>query len=318
MSSKWETFLRIFKLGHTNFWRNRWLTLGATLLMTLTLTMISVSLLLTFLLRDTAESIRSKIDLTLYFRDDTIADNRIVELANRISELPKVIAVEFVDKQKALAIFNRLAINEEIKKPVTSENNPLPRSIQVDTNDPDQIEGLISGIETVDTEKIICNGCASYSQNKETVNRLVSITRFAQRAGLFLSLFFGIIAIFNVLNIIRITIAARSDEIEIMRYVGASNMFVRGPFIIEGILYGLLGTIFTTVFVLAMTYLVSGYLAKGGSSGTSALSLLQIIGTDVYQYTLVHLWLLIGIQLAIGVILGVVVSMFCIRRYLRA
>lgn len=303
-----ESFGRIIKLGYVNFWRNRWLTLGATLLMTLTLIMISVSVVLSLMVRDTADVIRSKIDLVIYFRDDAVPDTSIITLGEQIKQLPNVLDVHFVTKQEALAIWNRLPFNENIKRPVTTDNNPLPRSLQVDTDNPDKIQAVVMAVEGLDTGKLICTECVSYAKNKDTVNRLVSVTKFVQRAGLFLSLFFGLIAIFNVLNIIRITITARSDEIEIMRYVGASNTFVRGPFIVEGILYGLLGTVMTTIFLLIIAKLVSPYI-------NVAFSVLNI---DFFGYIVRNLPSLVLLQLIVGVLLGTIVSVISIRRYLRA
>lgn len=314
MSSSWQSLVRIFRLGWNNFWRNRWLTLGATLLMTLTLTMISVSLLMTFLLRDTANNIRSKIDLTVYFRDDAVADAKIEELGTRISSAPNVESVRFINKTEALQIWNRLPINENIKKPVTATNNPLPRSLAIKTVNPDTIPTVVKSVEAADKDSLICSECVSYTQNKDTVNRLVSVTRFVQLGGLLLSLFFGIIAIFNVLNIIKITITARADEIEIMRFVGASNAFVRGPFVVEGVMYGLLATIVTTLFLVIISWVASSSL--NGSSG--ALAFFQLINIDLFQYLMNHFWILVFSQLAIGMLLGVVVSLFSLRRYLCA
>ncbi len=303
-----ETFGRIIRLGYTNFWRNRWLTLGATLLMTLTLIMISVSLVLSLIVRDLATTIRSKIDLTIYFRDDALPDSDITALGDRIKLQNGVAEVTFTDKRAALTIWNRLPINENIKRPVGESYNPLPRSLQIRSANPDNIQSLVETIAVEDSQKIVCDECVSYSKNKETVDRLLSITRFIQRAGLFLSLFFGLIAVFNVMNIIRITIGARSDEIEIMRYVGASNAFVRGPFIVEGILYGVLGTIFTTIFLLIIAKFVS----------PSVDTVFANFGVNFFQLILVNLWTLIGIQIAIGVLLGVIVSSISVRRFLKA
>lgn len=303
-----ETFGRIIRLGYVNFWRNRLLTLGATLLMTLTLIMISVSLVLGLVVRELATTIRSKIDLTIYFRDDAVPDSDITALGDRVRSQPTISEVIFVDKQAALTIWGRLPINESIKKPIGSSYNPLPRSLQIRSDDPDDIQGMIDIIEYQDRQELICDECVSYAKNKETVDRLLSITRFVQRAGLFLSILFGIIAVFNVLNIIRITINARSDEIEIMRYVGASNAFVRGPFIVEGILYGVLGTIFTTSFLVGISKVISPYIDRVFTS----------FGVNFFQLIIVNLWTLIGIQLAIGVLLGVIVSSMSIRKYLRA
>lgn len=303
-----ESAVRIIRLGYKNFWRNSWLTLGATLLMTLTLTMISASLILSYLVKDTVSIISSKIDIVIYFRDDAVPDEKLQALGTAMKKIPEVTETRFVNKAEALSIWNRLPINSDIKKPVTVENNPLPRSLEVKTVRPETIQTVVTQIAALDGEKIICSECVSYTKNKSTVDRLVSITRFVQRAGIGLSLFFGLIAIFNVLNIIRITIAARSDEIEIMRFVGASNSFIRGPFVIEGILYGLLGTLATTAFILGIAKLVSPYL-------NSAFTML---GINFYEYVVSMLPQLIGLQLGIGLVLGVIVSLISIRRYLRA
>lgn len=302
------TFFRVIKLGFNNFWRNHYLTLGATLLMTLTLTMISVSLILSLIVRDTASSISSKIDIAIYFRDDSIPDGKIAELETRIKTFPQVTQTRLINKEVALSIWGRLPINEQTKQSLSPSYNPLPRSIEIKIDSPENIERVVLAIEKADTDRIVCSECVSYGKNKEAVDRLISITRLVQRSGIFLSLFFGIIAVFNVLNIIRITIATRADEIEIMRYVGASNAFVRGPFIVEGILYGVLSTILTTVFILLITKLIAPYTLGGFS----------VLGIDFSKLVISNIWFLIAIQLGVGVVVGVVVSLISIRRYLKA
>lgn len=311
-----EALGRIVKLGFTNYWRNRWLTLGATLLMTLTLTMISVAVMISFMIRDTSQAIRSKISLSVYFRDDSLQDQKITDLMGRIKLIPGVTDVSYIDKSQALSIFKRLPINENIKQPVNSDFNPLPRSLEVKTNNVDDIQSVVNGIEQADTEKIVCQDCVSYAKNKEIVDNLVKGTRTAQQAGWLLSIFFGIIAIFNVYNIIRLTITARSDEIEIMRFVGASNAFIRGPFIVEGLLYGLIATLITTIFLPLITKIISIY--KDGGSLGSLGGAFSVLNTDLYGYVVSHLAVLVEIQLVIGVFLGIVVSLFSIRKYLHA
>lgn len=309
MSSSWVAVSRIVRLGWTNFWRNRWLTIGATLLMALTLMMVSVSLLLTLLVQDTADVVRQKIDLKIYFHDDTVGDDKIAALANRLKNQPNVESVKIIGKAEALALFNSSTdIEESIKKPLSVDNNPLPRTIQVGTSKSEEIPSIINGLKSIDTDQIICPTCISYLKNKDILDKFIANTRLVQRLGLFLSLFFGAIAIFNVMNIIRITISARSDEIEIMRYVGASNAFVRGPFIVEGILYGVFGTLLTTAFLLLGAGVATNYVQNA----------FAVLGGTLYSYIIHHFALLLGAQLAIGIGLGVIVSYFSIRKYLRA
>jgi len=316
MSSSFETLLRIIRLGYNNFWRNRWLTLGATLLMTLTLTMISVSLLISFMIRDTAAAVRSSINLTVYFRDDAVTDAQIDELATRIKQVPNVVGVTFVSKKEALGIFKRLPINTSVKDPITNEFNPLPRSLEIQTADVEQLQSTVTAIERSDSQKIICGECLSYTKNKEIVDQLIASTRTAQQAGWLLSGFFGLIAIFNVYNIIRLTIVARSDEIEIMRYVGASNAFIRGPFVVEGILYGVLGTVATSILLPLLSWIITKY--RGESGLTTLGSAFGVLNTNLYQYVMSHFGGILVLQLIVGVVLGVLVSVLSIRRYLRA
>ncbi|QQG49602.1 MAG: ABC transporter permease [Candidatus Berkelbacteria bacterium] len=316
MSSSWETLARVIKLGYNNFWRNRWLTLGATLLMTLTLVMISVSLLMTFMIRDTASAVRSSINLTIYFQVDAVADKDIEQLGKQIGQLPDVLDVTFITKNQALSIFKRLPINQNVKDPINEGFNPLPRSLEIATSDVEQIQSIVAQIEKLDSGKIICGECVSYTKNKDIVDQLISSTRTAQQAGWLLSGFFGLIAIFNVYNIIRLTIGARSDEIEIMRYVGASNSFVRGPFVVEGVLYGLLGTIATSALLPLLSYIITRY--RGNSGLTTLGSAFGVLNTDLYQYVMNHFWSLVALQLVVGVVLGILVSVLSVRRYLRA
>lgn len=306
------TLVRVIKLGLKNFWRNGWLTLGATLLMTLTLSMISVSLIMSITTNSAAEQIKSKIDLTIYFREDSVPDEQLLALGEALKKVEGVKEVKFVSKQQALQIFTTLPVNKDILEPLSSDNNPLPRSLQISTNSPEQIESVVSKLYSLDTQKVICSDCVSYSKNKDTIERLISVTRAIQQIGLLLSIFFGVIAVFNVYNIIKLTIISRRDEIEIMRFVGASNIFVRGPFIIEGVLYGLIATIFTTVF-LWLTALILSSLVKDNTA-SSALSLL---GIDLINQINNNLPLLVSVQLLIGIVLGSVVSSISIRKYLK-
>jgi cell division transport system permease protein len=312
-----ETLLRIIKLGYNNFWRNRWLTLGATLLMTLTLTMISVSLLISFMIRDTADAVRSSINLSIYFRDDTVTEETIASLSDRIRELPEVLSVSFVSKEDALGIFKRIpSINQDVKDPITTEFNPLPRSLEVEMVDVEEIRSTVQAVKAVDADGIVCDECVSYAKSKEIVDQLVASTRTAQQAGWLLSLFFGLIAIFNVYNIIRLTIVARSDEIEVMRYVGASNAFIRGPFVVEGILYGLLSTAIVTALLPLLSAIITTY--RGSVGITTLGGAFSILNTNLYEFVMSHIWVLLAVQLAVGVVLGVLVSVLSIRRYLRA
>jgi len=316
MSFSLLSLKRIIKLGWSNFWRNRTLTFGATLLMMLTLIMIGLSLLISYAVRDTSEIVRSKIGLTIFFRDDSLSDEKIKQLSSRLALVNGVESVTFVSKTDALAVFNRLKISEDIKKPLGEQFNPLPRSLEIRLSDVSNIEEIVNKIEQADHEKIICSDCLSYKKNKDVVDKLVAGTRLARQVGWTLSLLFGLIAIFNVSNIIRITISARSDELEIMRYVGASNWFVRGPFMVEGAICGLLGTVGASAILFLGAKLLTPYWES--SQQNSASAILSFMGVSLDQYLVNNMGMIILIQLAVGVVAGLLVSYLSVRRYLRA
>lgn len=316
MSSSVLSFKRVIKLGWANFWRNRSLTIGATLLMMLTLLMIGLSLLISYTVRDTSEIVRSRIGLTIFFREDSLSSEKINQLSSRIQTLKGVESITFVSKEDALGVFNRLKINEDIKKPLGSQFNPLPRSLEIKLNDVSNIEEVVADIEQQDSEKIICSDCLSYKKNKDVVEKLVTGTRLAQQIGWLLSILFGLIAIFNVSNIIRITINARADELEIMRYVGASNWFVRGPFMVEGVICGVLGTLGASAILYIGAKLLTPYWEA--SQQNSASAILSFMGVSLDQYMISNLGMIILVQLTVGVVVGLLVSYMSVRRYLRA
>ncbi len=304
-----RSLIRIIKLGLKNYWRHSWLTFGATLLMTMTLTMITVFFVLSFLVNDTVRLIKDKIDVAIYFRDDVVEDNAIIDLSKSIKKIDNVKNVEFISKNKALDIFGKLPLDSSIKDPITEDYNPLPRSIIIKTNDPEKIQAMVEKIKLVDNNSLICDTCFSNSaiKNKETEQKLSKFTSLVNKAGLALVGFFIVVAIVNVLNIIGISIRARSDEIEIMRYVGASSGFIQGPFMIEGILYGIFGTIITTVFILLIAKIAQPYFL-------GAFSIFEI---NLFNYVWGHIPRLIGIQAIIGVFSGIILSLISIRRFLK-
>lgn len=315
MSSNLTSFGRIIRLGGNNFWRNRWLTLGATLLMALTLMMVGVSLLISYAVKDASTSVRSKVGLTIFFREDSLPDATITSLAARIRNIPGVEEVSFTDKQRALGIFSRLKINEDIKKTITQDFNPLPRSLEIKLKDGQDLEQTVSAIERQDVSKSICSDCMSYKKNKEIVDKIIAGTMLIQKIGWLLSLFFGIIAIFNVYNIIRITIHARSDEIEIMRFVGASNWFIRGPFMTEGVICGFLGTLIASLLMISVAWGFSPYWEKSQANSFNAV--FSFLGTDLTSYVFSHIGMILTVQLLVGVVLGALVSLLSVRRYLK-
>lgn len=296
------TLYRIFKMSLVSFWRNRWLSLAATLIMFLTLLIVSIFVSILLITNKTTESIREKVDMTIYFNESTTKD-QIYAIQNILRSRSDVRNVEYVSKEKALDRWReRNRDNEKLRDIVSESDNPLPRSLEVKTNQPEDLEKIYSLVGSDDYKSFVKD--ISYRKNKDLIDRLVKITKLIKTVGWTLSAIFVLIAILIIYNTIRLTIFARSEEIEIMKLVGASDWYVRGPFIIEGIGYGILGTFFSAIiFGFAYRFTIPSAANYLGLSESSFFSL--------------SLPLIILLQFIVGFLLGIMCSMFAVKKYLR-
>ncbi len=302
---QWISISRIIKLGLTNFWRNRWLSLASTLIMTLTLLIITLFVVMTIVVGKTTDRIRSKIDVSVYFKDSATTQE-ISDLQQKIAARPDVKEVRYISKEEALDIWDQQQKNQRIKELVTAEENPLPRSLTIKTNNPDNLQQIVDYVSDPQFSNLIHK--VSYEDNKQIIDKLLAITSFIKKIGWLFSIVFIIASVLVILNTIRLTIFTRKDEIEIMRLVGASDRFIKVPFIIEGVVYGFLACILAQVVL---------WLAIGFVSPLTN----QYLGSEVTQnmisFFLGHFILIFLLQLLVGILVGIGCSLFSIRKYLR-
>jgi len=236
---KWESSYRIIKLGLTNFWRNRWLSFAATLIMTLTLLIISTFVILTLVIGKPTTSIRDRMDISVYFQDSASIE-QIVGLQRQIAARADVKEVKYISTEEALEKFKTQQQGKKVADLINPEENPLPRSLEIKAMVAEELDTINQFISQNQFQPIIHN--ISYQDNKKIIERLIAITSFIKEVGWLMSGVFVLISILVIMNTLRLTIFTRKDEIEIMRLVGASDAFVRLPFVIEGLLYGILAT----------------------------------------------------------------------------
>jgi len=299
------SFYRIVKTAFVSFWRNRWLSLAATLIMVLTLITISFFVSILFITNTTTETLRGKVDMSVYFEDSTSKD-QIFALQNLLLERSDIKSVEYISKEKALEQWReRHKDDEKIRDVVTESENFLPRSLAIKTSQPEDLEKINDLLNSVDYKPLIKENGVSYKKNKDVIDRLVKITSFVKLLGWNLSLIFVLISILIIYNTIRLTIFARSGEIEIMRLVGASDWYVRGPFIIEGMGYGLLAAIVSSFFYYSAYRLAVPDIER-------YLGLTNLTG----NYLGISPWLILFLQFGVGIALGTFCSVIAIRKYL--
>lgn len=302
----WIPITRITKLGLTNFWRNRWLSLASTLVMTLTLIIISMFVIMTIVINKTTDRIKAKMDVTVYFIDSATTED-IADLQQKLAARSDVKEVQYVSKEEALAIWQENQKNQHIKELITADENPLPRSLSVKATDPANLNNVATYLESEDFSSIIHK--ISYEENKVIIDKLLAITSFIKKVGWLFSSIFIIVSILVILNTIRLAIFTRKDEVEIMRLVGASDRFIKVPFIVEGTLYGFIACILTLILMTIGIYIIIAPLVTRylGEAVTENLKL----------FFNTHILSIILLQFFVGIAIGVGCSLFSIRKYLK-
>jgi len=302
----WISVSRITNLGLTNFWRNRWLSLASTLVMTLTLLIISMFVVMTIVINKTTDRIKAKMDITVYFKDSATTEE-ISDLQEKLATRADVKEVQYISKEEALQIWQERQKNQRIRELVTSSENPLPRSLAIKATDPENLNNIADYVASDDFQPIVHK--ISYEENKVIIDKLLAITSFIKKMGWLFSIIFIIVSILVILNTIRLAIFTRKNEVEIMRLVGASDRFIRVPFIVEGTLYGLLACI------LALALMYIGVFAILSPLTNQYLG--QTVTENMKTFFASHLAWIFLLQFLVGIIIGVGCSMFSIRKYLK-
>lgn len=248
--------------------------------------------------------LQEKVDISVYFGEDVLPED-IWEVESEISRIPEVKGVEYVSREQALEKF----IERHRDDPVLMESltevgyNPFLASLNIKAWQVSQYEQVTNFLETGPFRNLIDK--VDYYQRKPVIEKVFSITSGINKVGIFFSIIFGAIAILVAFNTIRIAIYNSSEEISIMRLVGASNWFVRGPFLIQGAIVGFIATLITLIITFGICYGLD--------------SKIRVIAPEISIFSLFlsNFWTLILIQLATGIGLGVLSSFVAIRKYLR-
>jgi cell division transport system permease protein len=300
-------FKRIVKAGFLNFTRNSLVSWAAVLVMTITLSVITTIILLQVILHSSLSQIKDKVDVAIYFNTG-VSEDKILSFKESLEKVPEVDSIVYTSADEALAKFRERHSGDYTTIQALDElrTNPLGASLSVKAKEVSQYESIANFLKS---DNALALGSSSiidkvnYYQNKVVIERLNYIMRGAQRLGFLITLILIIISIIITFNTIRLTIFISKEEIGVMRLVGASKMRVRGPFMIEGAIYGFISTVITLIIFLP----ISAWL---GSNMT------DFLGFDVYDYYLSNIFQIFLIVLLSGVFLGAVSSFLAVRKYL--
>ncbi len=298
---------RIIKAGFLNFKRGGVVSWAAVLVVTITLSVITLIILLQAVLHFSLAQIKDKVDVTIYFTVGA-GEDKIMALKSSIEKLPEVSQISYTSASEALKLFRDRHSKDYPTIQALDEigENPLGGYLNVKAKEIGQYESIANFLKSgsalsLDSASIVDK--VNYYQNKLVIDRLNTIISGAQKLGFLITLLLVLISIVITFNTIRLTIFISKEEIGVMRLVGASKMHVRGPFMIEGAIYGAVATFFTLILFWPAT----AWLGR---------NMTNFLGINMYDYYLANFLNIFAILLFSGIILGVISSFLAVRKYL--
>ena len=299
-----SSLIYFLKQSLQGFARNLSTTLGSIITIFLSLFTIGLFLMGGAVIQNVVQSVENEVSITAYVADEA-SESDIAAAQDYIRGLDGVASVSFTTKDQALEKFREMSSNAAIVDELGG--NPLPASIDIELSDPQKVEEVAKQIESSDQFKKIAdedNPSDSLKYGQRTVERLFSVTNYIRYIGIALIILLVFIALVFINNTIRLAIMARRKEIAIMRLVGASNGFIRGPFLMEGALHAIIGAALAIVSIELIRNLALPRLQ-------ASLAFLPI---DVAPNTFLFIYLIL---LVAGLIIGLIGSMLAMRRYLK-
>lgn len=297
-------FSRIIKYGFVGFWRNGWLSAATIAIMFLVLVGFGCLLIFSSITNIFISDIQDKIDISAYFKTDAPEDE-ILKIKKALESLTEVKSIEYISRDEALKIFKLQHQADDTVSQALEELsvNPLSASLNIKARELKDYSVIASYLGKEDFKNFISK--VSYTQNVKVIDRLKRIKGIVEQGGFVMIVFISLIAALIIFNTIRLAIYSNREEIGIMRLVGGSNFFIRGPYLIEGMLYGFISGVLSVGIISLLVYYVAPYLK------------IFVPGINGWGYYTARLSGFFMWQLAFGIGLGIISSYIAVRKYLK-
>ena len=306
MPMLWVNTKRVLRAGFINLMRNSFVSLASVFVMTMTLFIIGSLMFLNALVSDFVNYVKDKVDVNVYFVTGA-SESDILDLKTSLLKIPEVSAVAYTSESDALAAFRAKHEDDQLTLQALDElgANPFGAELSVKAKDPSQYGAIAQFLEgkTNDANGDPFIDSVNYLQNKTVIDQLQKVTSYVERFGWGMILIFAAASILITFNTIRLAIYTAREEISVMRLVGASNMYIRGPFVVEGTLYGVVSGL-----IALLAFFPLSWLLKGPAE--------TLLGADVFSYYLSHFGLFLVVLLFTGAFLGSVSSFLAVRKHL--
>lgn len=305
----WMIIKRVLVSGGKNFVRGGAVSAATVLIMTVTLSIIGLLIFLSALLTFTLNSIKEKVDVSVYFVT-TASEADILAVKNKIESLPQVASVTYTSADAALTAFRSRHATDQLTLQALNElgGNPLDASLEIKAKDPSEYESIVNFLEaspTLSSGGTTIVDRINYAQNKEVIDRLSLAIQATREIGFAVVILFAIASILIAFATVRLAIYVAKDEIAVMRLVGASNAYIQGPFIVTGVITG----VTAAISVLLLLWPATWY------AGIKTVTWFG--GFNIASYYVSHFLLVFSILMLSGIALGAIASIFAIRRYLQ-
>ena len=306
---QWLTFIRMVRYGVNNFTRNAWLTIAATAVMTITLLIIFMTVSAQNILQNLVAQVARTTDMSIYLKTDT-TEEQARPILDDLKKLSNTESVTFKSSEEAREEYAQKNKQDgSVLEAINEASNKFSAIIRItlhDINDTSELDTFVKTNETLKTYIDTERAPTFAGERRGTIETIASWTVLAQRIGLVMSGVFVLISSLIIFNTIRMAIFSRKEEIQMMKLVGADRHFIRGPFVVEAIVYGFIAAVLATV----LGYLILRGLRDGlqpvGVDVNSTINLLVAYGGFV----------LLG-MVFLGGVIGTVSSLLATRRYLK-
>lgn len=302
----WISFQRVFRSGLTSFLRNGFVSLAAVFIMTTTVSIIGALMLFNGVVGSFVAYVKDKVDVNVYFTPDA-NEEAIFDLVDAVTVLPEVAFVTYTNRDDVLAAFRERYEGDQLTLQALDElgENPFGASLSIKAKEPSQYEGIAQFLSerTADVSGAPLIEKVNYENNRLVIERFERIVSFTEWFGYVVTALFAFASILITFNTIRLAIYIARDEIGVMRLVGASNSYIRGPFIVEGTLYGAVSGVVALILFAVITFFLAG-------------ATIEAFNIDVFGMYLGNiLWYALAL-VGSGALLGALSSFLAVRKYL--
>ncbi|MBL8031824.1 MAG: FtsX-like permease family protein [Candidatus Doudnabacteria bacterium] len=277
--------------------------------MIITLTIILFSIIVNATFSNTVQQITEKIDVSVYLKD-SVTDDQAKEFVRDIEKQSNVDSVIYLNKQAALRAFiAQNANNQKLLQAVSETDNPLPATIKIKPRDLNKLDQIRSYVTQPRWQKLQSDPVSDNGERRQTIDKITHATNILREAGIVAVAVFALISVLIIFNTIQMAIFNRRDELQIMRLLGASTGYIRGPFVVETVIYGVISAIISILLINAL------FITASSSLQATSLGLLDISYSQ--QFFEEYYWRLLLMQLALGILIGAASSVIATQRYLK-